>query len=139
MKLIQAIMAPAILCITLLAQEQPTISPGTGGGQARAAKVHSPEVLADGRVTLRLLAPKATEVLVQGNWERGHSLPMTKDGSGLWSATTPALQPELWAYTFSVDGVRTPDPSNYKVARDVRGEALSHARLRRAEHSQWVG
>ena len=138
MKLIQAMIAPAVLSVALFAQEAPTTSPGTGGGQARAAKVHSPEVLADGRVTLRLLAPKATEVLVQGNWERGHDLPMTKDGSGLWSVTTPALQPELWAYTFSVDGVRTLDPSNYKVARDVRGEALSHARLRRAEHSQWV-
>ena len=35
--------------------------------------------------------------------------------------TTPALQPELWAYTFSVDGVRTLDPRNYNVARDGVG------------------
>jgi enterochelin esterase-like enzyme len=55
------------------------------------------------------------------NWERGHGLPMTKDGSGLWSVTTPALQPELCAYTFSVDGVRTLDPRNYNVARDGVG------------------
>ena len=121
MKLIQ-MMAPAVVCIALLAQEAPTTTPGTGGGQARAAKVRSPEVLADGRVTFRLLAPKATEVLVHGNWERGHDLAMTKGESGLWSFTTPAaLQPELWAYTFSVDGVRTLDPSNYNVARDGVG------------------
>ena len=74
MKLIQTMLAPAILCITLLAQEAPTTTVGTGGGQARAAKVRSPEVLADGRVTVRLLAPKATEVLVQGNWEGGRGL-----------------------------------------------------------------
>jgi polyisoprenoid-binding protein YceI len=37
------------------------------------------------------------------------NLPMTKDDSGLWSVTTAPLQPELWAYTFSVDGVRTLD------------------------------
>ena len=81
----------------------------------------SPEVLADGRITLRLLAPKAAEVLVQGNWPGGRGLAMTKDASGLWSVTTPALQPELWAYTFSVDGVRTLDPRNYNVARDGVG------------------
>lgn len=107
--------------MTLVAQEAPATSPGTGGGQARAAKVRSPEVLADGRVIFRLLAPKATEVLVQGNWQGGRGLPMTNDNSGVWSVTTPVLQPELWAYTFSVDGVRTLDPSNYNVARDGVG------------------
>ncbi|MCX6630337.1 MAG: alpha/beta hydrolase-fold protein [Candidatus Solibacter sp.] len=121
MKLIQVMVAPVVLCIALLAQEAPTTSPGTGGGQARAAKVASPEVLADRRITFRLLAPKATEVLVQGNWEGGRGLAMTKDNSGLWSVTIPALQPELWAYTFSVDGVRTLDPNNYNAARDGVG------------------
>jgi enterochelin esterase-like enzyme len=151
MKLIQAMIAPAVLSVALFAQEAPTTSPGTGGGQVRAAKVHSPEVLADGRVTFRLLAPKATEVLVQGNWERGHGLPMAKDGSGVWSVTTPALQPELWAYTLSVDGVRTLDPSNYNVARDgvgfmstvlVPGEASAVFQARPVPHgtmtAAWV-
>jgi enterochelin esterase-like enzyme len=122
MNLIQTMLAPVVLCMTLLAQESPTTTPGTGGGQARAAKVRSPEVLADGRITFRLLAPKATEVLVQGNWEGGRGVAMTKDDSGLWSVTTKAaLQPEVWAYTFSVDGVRTLDPGNYNVARDGVG------------------
>jgi enterochelin esterase-like enzyme len=121
MRLIQTVVALLVLSGTLLAQEPPAISPGTGGGQARAAKVISPEVLAGGRVTFRLLAPKATEVQVQGNWEGGRNLAMTKDNSGLWSVTTAALQPELWAYTLSVDGVRTLDPGNYNVARDGVG------------------
>jgi enterochelin esterase family protein len=46
---------------------------------------------------------------------------MTKDASGLWAVTTSALQPELWAYTFSVNGVRTLDPRNYNVVRDGVG------------------
>src|SRR5689334_6281171 len=117
MMLIRSMVLSAIVCFILPAQEAPATTPGTGGGQAQAAKVHSPEVLADGRVTFRLLAPKAAEVLVQGNWQRGRGLAMTKDSSGLWSVTTPALAPELWAYTFSVDGVRTLDPRNYNVAR----------------------
>ena len=128
MKLVQTVLAPAVFSIALLAQEAPATSPGTGGGQAQAAKVRSPEVLADGRVTFRILAPKATEVLVRGNWERGRDLAMTKDDSGLWSVTTPPLQPELWAYTFSVDGVRTLDPritSLTKVAEELRSRKIN--------------
>ena len=63
MRLIQMMVAGAVLCTALLAQESPTTTPGTGGGQARAAKIISPEVHADGRITFRLLAPKAAEVL----------------------------------------------------------------------------
>ncbi len=121
MKLIQMTLAPAILCFALLAQEPAATTPGTRGGQARAEKIVSPDVLPDGRVTLRLLAPKANEVLVQGNWPGGRGLAMTKNSAGLWSVTTAPLQPELWAYTFSVDGVRTLDPGNYNVARDGVG------------------
>jgi enterochelin esterase family protein len=109
------------LCIASLAQEPAAVSPGTRGGQAQAAKVVSPEVHSDGRVTFRLRAPEAAKVLVQGNWAGGRDLAMTRDASGLWSVTTPPLQPELWAYTFSVDGVRTLDPGNYNVARDGVG------------------
>jgi enterochelin esterase-like enzyme len=113
--------APVIHCTTLFAQEPPAVSPGTRGGQSPAATIRSPEVLADGRVTFRLFAPKATEVLVNGNWQGSRSLAMTKDDAGVWFVTTSALQPELWAYTFSVDGVRTLDPRNYNVARDGVG------------------
>ena len=120
-KIIQTMVAFVALCVPVPAQEPPATTPGTRGGQAQAAKVVSPEVLADGRVTLRFLAPKAAEVPVQGNWPGGRGLAMTRDASGLWSVTTAALQPELWAYTFSVDGVRSLDPGNYNVARDGVG------------------
>lgn len=121
MKRMQMIVLPAIFCMTLLGQEAATTSVGTGGGQARSAKILSPEMLPQGRVTFRLLAPKAAEIMVEGNWPGGRDLAMTKDASGLWSVTTTPLQPELWAYTFSVDGVRTLDPNNYNVARDGVG------------------
>lgn len=113
----------ALLAVPLaaFAQENPNTSVGTRGGQPQAAAVVSPEVLPDGRVTFRLFAPKANQVLLEGNWENGRGIAMTKDASGLWSVTTAALSPELWAYTFSVDGVRTLDPRNYNVARDGVG------------------
>jgi hypothetical protein len=121
MRLVQTTAAILGLSPTLFAREPPAASVGTRGGQAQAAAVRSPEMLADGRVTFRLLAPNATEVMVQGNWAGGRDLKMTKDKSGLWSVTTAALPPELWAYTFSVDGVRTLDPRNYNVSRDGVG------------------
>ena len=121
MKLMQTMAALAILSTTLLAQEAGTTSPSTSGGMVAAAKVKSPEVAPDGRVTFRIFAPKASEVQVMGNFPGGRGMAMTKDATGVWSVTTPALKPELWAYTFSVDGVRTIDPNNYNVARDGVG------------------
>ena len=51
---------------------------------------------------------------------------MTKDQAGVWSTNVQALAPELYGYTFIVDGVTTLDPSNLKVARDgtFRTESL---------------
>jgi len=100
MALVRATVASGVLSIVLLAQEPSATSPGTGGGAAPATKVRSPEVFGDGWVTFRLLAPKATEVLVRGNWDRSGFAAMRKEESGVWSVTTPPLQPELWAYTF---------------------------------------
>lgn len=122
MKVTGPFIATAILSFALLGQESPTTTPGTGGGQARTEKIVSPEVHADGRVTFRLLAPEVTKVLVEGNWGGGRGLAMTRGDAGLWSVTTSSpLLPELWAYSFSVDGVRTLDPNNYNVARDGVG------------------
>jgi enterochelin esterase-like enzyme len=121
MRRVQTAVAVAVLSTTLLAQERPISSVSTAGGVAQAAMVRSPEVLADGRITFRLLAPGATKVLVQGTWEGGRDVAMTRDDSGLWSVTTGIIQPELWAYTFEVNGVRTLDPHNYNVVRDGPG------------------
>jgi enterochelin esterase family protein len=74
--------------------------PGAG-----AARVVSSEVLENGQVTFRLSAPEANEVVINGNWPDGQGLQMHKDASGVWSLTTASLAPELWTYSFSVDGV----------------------------------
>ncbi len=37
---------------------------------------------------------------------------MTKDEKGLWSVTVGPAEPEVYSYTFSVDGVRNIDPNN---------------------------
>lgn len=121
MKLVHAFLISALLTVPLAAQEAASTSPGTTGGMPKQAHVKSPDVAADGSVTFRLYAPEAQHVLVEGNFPGGRDLAMSKDNSGMWSATTKPLQPELWAYTYSVDGVRTLDPNNYNVARDGVG------------------
>uniref|UniRef100_Q01VW5 Putative esterase n=1 Tax=Solibacter usitatus (strain Ellin6076) TaxID=234267 RepID=Q01VW5_SOLUE len=85
---------------------------GTLFGQGRGTPpIKSPEVSADGKVTVRLRAPKATEVFVTGLGER---LAMQKDEQGVWSVTTGTLKPDIYSYSFQVDGMTVTDPSNPK-------------------------
>ena len=60
----------------------------------------SPEILADGRVVLRIYAPKATEVSVSGDWipqGLGTGGRLTKDESGVWSITVGPLPADLYS------------------------------------------
>ena len=86
----------------------------------RGMTVISPEVLFDNKVVFRLYAPKATEVSVNGEWSAGNNAvaSMAKNDSGLWMLTTAPLPPELYGYTFTVDGVNVLDPNNSQVRRD---------------------
>jgi 1,4-alpha-glucan branching enzyme len=78
----------------------------------------SPDVKPDNTVTFRLRAPNATEVTLSGDWPDGRNVKMVKDNDGVWSATVGPLTPELWGYTYSVNGVSTLDPSNANIRRD---------------------
>ncbi len=80
----------------------------------------SPEIKNDNTVTFRLFAPKATEVTMSGEWMSGFGagMPLVKNDTGLWTITVGPLNPELYGYTFSVDGVRMIDPNNAQVRRD---------------------
>lgn len=102
------------------AQQPPPPGGARTSAEARSTspRVSSPEVLPDKRVSFRLRAPKATEVLVNGDWPGGRGIKMTNDGTGVWSVTTGPLSPEIWSYTFSVDGVTMLDPGNYHAMRD---------------------
>jgi hypothetical protein len=81
---------------------------------AQSRSVLSPEVGPDRRVTFRLNAPKATEVLLSGEFMQG-SRTLEKNPSGLWSLTIGPLDPEIYHYNFTIDGVRTIDPGNPDV------------------------
>lgn len=87
---------------------------------AQGPQVVSPEILSDHRVTFRLLAPNAGEVLLNGNWENGRNIAMTKGDQGIWSVTVGPLGEQLWGYSFSVDGLKVMDPNNGEYQRDGR-------------------
>lgn len=75
-------------------------------------------------VTLRVRALNATNVSVSGEWSGVKQ--MTNDGRGNWSVTFGPLAPELYGYTFSIDGYQTLDPGNpaVKPARQPRTSIL---------------
>ena len=96
----------------------------TASGQEMAslmfrAGTSSPEITSES-VTFRLRAPKARKVQVQASWLGYGSSEgeMTEDRNGVWSVTLPLPSPELYTYTFIVDGVSMLDPANVAVQRD---------------------
>jgi enterochelin esterase family protein len=80
-----------------------------------AAKFASPQFNENGSVTFRLFAPAAKEVKLS---MPGLEKSMT-DSIGLWSVTLDDLAPELYTYSFLVDGVNCFDSMNVYVNRDV--------------------
>lgn len=79
----------------------------------------SPEINPDNTVTFRIFAPNAQYVNLSGDFIP-ETVAMSKSEDGVWSFTTPqTLAPELYMYSFDVDGVRTLDPSNVYMVRDV--------------------
>lgn len=87
-------------------------------------EIISPQINEDNSVTFRLKAPKADTARVSGSLDASHAFApityeMEKGEDGIWSFTTPPLPSELYRYSFVVDGVRTVDPSNAHVIRDV--------------------
>lgn len=75
------------------------------------ARIVSPEVGADQRVTFRFRAPNAKEVAVALEGREKH-LPMEKDDQGVWSVATDPLEPDYYGYSIVADGVSLIDPSN---------------------------
>ena len=91
---------------------------------AAAQNVQSPEVSPDHHVTFRILAPKATEVTLTGDWLGTTPAPkLTKDEHGVWSVTVGPLEPSIYIYNFNVDGMAIADPVNPRMKLRARTSA----------------
>ena len=124
----KTLMSIAMMLLGMAAFAQQSLSGG--------AAVVSPELNPDKTVTFRLVAPKARQVEVTGDFLPAQKVTMTRNGveytaevpgvaelvekNGVWEFTTAGpLEPELYYYHFVVDGLRINDPSNVYMIRDV--------------------
>ena len=99
--------------------------------------VVSPEINADGTVTFRYQAPKAVKVEVTGDFLPTQKLEFEMNGQkmsydapgvrelkegkmGIWEYTTDfKVAPDMYTYTFRVDGLTVIDANNVFVNRDI--------------------
>jgi enterochelin esterase-like enzyme len=104
--------------------------------------VVSPEVQSDKRITFRYLAPLAKEVKLDAQFDKNKT-PMTKDASGIWSVTVGPVKPDIYPYSFIVDGITVMDPANpayfpnerFKASLvDVRADTPSSYDLKDVPH-----
>jgi enterochelin esterase family protein len=105
-------LALAAVCIGATAQER----------LFNSASVQSPVVNTDGTVTFNLYAPKAVKVEVTGDFlpEQSNVAALKEGPNGVWSYTTGKLAPEMYSYTFNIDGMTgVKDPANVYVNRDI--------------------
>src|SRR4030095_16661762 len=93
---------------------QSATNPPTRGRGPQGPQVVSPEVSAGGRVTFRLLAPKAEKVRLSAGDIPGNNqgAEMTKGTNGVWEVTLGPIRPGAYRYNFNVDGLAVLDPRN---------------------------
>ncbi len=89
------------LCLCGVVLAQPPVGP----------TMASPLVNADNTVTFRFLAPTAKEVKLNAQFEKA-PVAMTRDAQGVWSVTTSPVKPDMYPYSFNVDGISVADPKN---------------------------
>ncbi|MBN8825742.1 MULTISPECIES: esterase [unclassified Spirosoma] len=95
---------------------------GALGQPPRGPLVVSPQVNADKSVTFRYLAPQAKDVQLSAQFEKA-PVPMTKDAQGIWSVTLGPVKPDIYPYSFRVDGVTVMDPANVAFFPNERFKA----------------
>lgn len=85
----------------------------------------SPEIMPDHSVVFRLQEPRADQVVLQ--CDSLGMVPMQKDAQGVWTFTNKPMDPDIYAYSFSVDGLRIADPNNRLLKYNLQhNESLLH-------------
>ncbi|BET68857.1 esterase family protein [Opitutales bacterium ASA1] len=116
-------MKPGIWSLLLLLAVRPGAAEPSPGVPApsNVPGAQYPRLDSEGRGTFRIEAPLAQSVAVQlpqGRYD------MTKDAAGVWSVTTPPIEPGFHYYTISLDGVAVNDPGSrtfYGTGKDASG------------------
>jgi enterochelin esterase-like enzyme len=148
MRLSSQVLTPAsllcALCVGLCvhaqqAPQQPAAQPPTTAmqmpGPTPKDTLKSVVVEPDHHVRFRIWAPNATEVKLHAEGPEATpeitpqeiskymaGVPLTKGDQGVWEARIGPIEPGVYRYTFTVDGVSTTDPRN-----PLTSQSLTHA------------
>lgn len=109
-----------MLCFGIISSKAQSVTP------APQKNIQSPQAAANGSVTFRFLAPNAQKVLLI--MDDAKPRPMLKDTAGVWNYTE-MFAPDIYRYTFSVDGNILPDPNNPLIKplfKRALGQSLVH-------------
>ncbi len=98
------------------------ISHLAAGQPPRGPLILSPQVNANKTVTFRYLAPQAKDVKLSAQFEKA-PVPMIKDTAGIWRVTTGPVPPDIYPYSFMVDGITVMDPANVAFFPNERFKA----------------
>lgn len=79
----------------------------------------SPVIHDDRKVTFLCAAPKAGVVVLEGSFLTD-PVPLERGGDGVWHTTFGPLEPDIYRYSFRIDGVGTIDPNNPAVKPNER-------------------
>jgi enterochelin esterase-like enzyme len=109
---IRILLTGLTLCLSSFAFSQPP----------RGPLVVSPEVHPDKRVTFRYRAPLAKEVRLNAQFFTEH-VAMKLDSLGTWTVTVGPIKPDIYPYSFNVDGVTVMDPANVAFFPNERFKA----------------
>lgn len=123
-----------LFCLATMVMFAFAMAPDASAQQAlwSGAKVVSPQINEDNTVTFRYSGPNVIRVQVTGDFlpPQKISTPngefevpgiaeLTQNQNGVWEYTSAPLEPELYSYSFIVNGQRMNDPSNVYQIRDV--------------------
>ena len=123
-----------LFCLAAMVMLASAMAPDASAQQAlwSGAKVVSPQINEDNTVTFRYSGPNVIRVQVTGDFlpPQKISTPngefevpgiaeLTQNQNGVWEYTSAPLEPELYSYSFIVNGQRMNDPSNVYQIRDV--------------------
>jgi enterochelin esterase-like enzyme len=117
---ITAIAGFLLMLISVDGQAQAPARPAAAPAFRMPVVIRSAEILPDNKVTFRIYSKEATKVTISGEWMEGFgtSENLARNDTGMFSLTVGPLKPELYSYSFTVDGVRIIDPNNVQVRRD---------------------
>lgn len=110
--IIKTLVSFLMLAIVILAYSQPP----------RGPYITSPQVNPDKTIVFRYLAPRAKEVKLSGQFLK-EPVVMQKDSLGIWTITVGPVKPDIYPYSFNVDGITLMDPANVLLFPNERFKA----------------